>query len=81
VIDLRLIDDDESNFEGIEIIKELRKIHPHTRILVKSGYLSSHVENEFKALGLNEEDIFEKSTTNKELAERINKIHQEVKHR
>jgi DNA-binding response OmpR family regulator len=80
VVDLRLIDDDQSNFEGIEIIKELRNKDSQTSILVKSGYLSAQVENELKALGINKSDIFDKSTTNKELAERIAKLHGKSKH-
>ncbi len=79
VIDLRLVDEDQSNFDGIEIIKELYKKHPNTRVLVKSGYLSSDIEIELKSLGIGKENIFDKATTNKELAERINKIHQEIK--
>ena len=80
VIDLRLIDDDQSNFDGIEIIEELRKRNPDTRILVKSGFLNPHVESELNALGLSKKDVFEKSTTNNALAERINQIHQDIKH-
>lgn len=78
VVDLRLEDDDQSNFDGIEIIKEMHKKNPTTRILVKSGYLSPNVENELKVLSVS--DIFDKSTSNKELAKRINKLHQEIKH-
>ena len=81
VIDLRLIDDNQSNFDGIEIIRELRKKNRDTSILVKSGYLSPAVERELRILGVDKEDVFDKSTTNKELVERINKIHQDCKHK
>lgn len=78
VIDLRLVDDDETNFDGIQIIKELRNINPDTRILVKSGYLSPVAENELIVLGISKENVFDKGTTNKELVQRINKIYEEI---
>jgi ActR/RegA family two-component response regulator len=78
VVDLRLVDDDQSNFDGIEIIKALQKKNPEVRILVKSGYLSPNIENEVRALKV--DGIFDKSTTNKELIDHILKIHQEITH-
>lgn len=79
VIDLRLQDDDQTNFDGIEVIKALHAKNPKTRILVKSGYLNPHIEEELQAFGIGEEEIFRKSTPNNVLAIRINKIFQELK--
>lgn len=78
VIDLRLVDNDQSNFEGIEIIKILFEKNPDTQILVKSGYLSPAAEDELKTLGIGRENVFDKGTANKELVERVNKIYEEI---
>jgi ActR/RegA family two-component response regulator len=54
VIDLRLVDDDQENFDGIEIIEKIREgTHP-TKIIVMSGFLSTEIKEVLDKLEANE---------------------------
>lgn len=39
VIDLRLVADDDTNFEGLDVARYMRQVNPKTRIVIKSGFL------------------------------------------
>lgn len=80
IVDLRLVDDADKNFDGLEVVKFLRKRSPSVRILVESGYLTPEVRKELNAIDI--DGILDKATiTNHDLAKRINQIHQEITHR
>jgi DNA-binding response OmpR family regulator len=76
VLDLRLVDDDQNNFDGIEIIKRLRKTNATTRILVKSGFLTPDIEHELNELGI--DAILDKSASRKDLIAKIDEIHRRL---
>ena len=38
VIDLRLVADDDSNFDGVDVAKQIKQTSPMTRIVIKSGF-------------------------------------------
>ncbi len=73
VLDLRLVDNDQNNFDGLEIIKYLRATKAPTRILVKSGFLTPDIERELKELEI--DAILDKSASRRDLIAKIDEIH------
>ncbi len=51
VIDIRLIEDDPENFEGLKLLKWIKKKYPKTRIIMISAYHDFEFEAESLALG------------------------------
>lgn len=74
IVDLRLVDNDETDMGGIQVIERLRNLTKPTKVIVKSGYLTEEVRNRLREL--NVDGILDKSTTNKELVEMIAKLRQ-----
>ena len=72
VVDLRLIDEEPKNFEGIEVVKQLRDRSRSTRIIVNSGYLTDEIKSELQVLGV--EGVFKKHGKNKELVELVDRL-------
>ena len=60
VIDLRLVDTDPKNNDGIEVIKELRQVFPEMPIIVKSGYLDPEIKNRLEELKIYDDNILDK---------------------
>lgn len=52
LIDLRLVDADRENLDGIEVLRELRKMNMHTQAIVKSGFLELDIEEQLRELGV-----------------------------
>jgi DNA-binding NtrC family response regulator len=52
VIDLRLVDDDPKNMDGVEVVKLMHDLKVPTRAIVKSGYLIEEISRELKELGV-----------------------------
>jgi ActR/RegA family two-component response regulator len=59
VIDLRLVADDDSNFDGIDVARYIQQIAPKTRIVIKSGYTDeTKIKTELDEL--NVDGVFDK---------------------
>lgn len=54
IIDLRLVDHDQENFDGIEIIEKIREGSYQTKIIVMSGFLSAEIKGVLDKLEANE---------------------------
>jgi DNA-binding NtrC family response regulator len=52
IVDLRLVDDDPQNQDGLQVVKHLRDLRAPTRVIVKSGYLTDRVRRHLKAIGV-----------------------------
>jgi CheY-like chemotaxis protein len=51
VIDLRLVDDDPKNMDGVEVVKLMHDLKVPTRAIVKSGYLTEALREQLEELG------------------------------
>lgn len=52
IIDLRLVDDDPRNQDGLQVVRQLRDLRAPTRVIVKSGYLTEGVRRHLEAVGV-----------------------------
>lgn len=52
IVDLRLVDQDPKNMDGIEVVKLIRNLNASTRAIVKSGYLTEDISRQLKDLGV-----------------------------
>ena len=50
--DVLITDNDMPRMNGLNLVRELRRIKNPIRIVVTSGYLESEVEAEYRALGI-----------------------------
>jgi DNA-binding NtrC family response regulator len=51
IIDLRLVDEDPGNTEGLKVVRALRRRDSPTRVIVQSGYLTAQVRQELESEG------------------------------
>ena len=72
VVDLRLNDEDENNWDGINVAKHLRETHPETHLIVKSGFLGSNIQSELEEL--HADGIFDKGNPIEEFVGLVKKI-------
>lgn len=52
IVDLRLVDQDPKNMDGIEVVKLMRDLNAPTRAIVKSGYLTEEIRGQLDELGV-----------------------------
>jgi len=52
IVDLRLVDEDPKNRDGIEVIKLMQDLKAPTRVIVKSGYLTEEIRSQLDELGV-----------------------------
>lgn len=52
IVDLRLVDSDPKNMDGIEFINELRAMRGDTHVIVISGYLTDESRQELEESGV-----------------------------
>jgi CheY-like chemotaxis protein len=52
IIDLRLVDSDLDNKDGLEVVRLLRELHAPTQVIVKSGYLEEEISRQLEELGV-----------------------------
>lgn len=52
IVDLRLVDDDPQNQDGLQVVRQLRDLRAPTRVIVKSGYLTERVRRHLEAAGV-----------------------------
>jgi CheY-like chemotaxis protein len=52
IVDLRLVDQDPKNQDGIEVVKLIRDLNAPTRAIVKSGYLTEEIGRQLDELGV-----------------------------
>jgi CheY-like chemotaxis protein len=50
IVDLRLVDDDPKNTDGIEVVRLMRDLKAPTRAIVKSGYLTKEIREQLEEL-------------------------------
>ena len=72
VVDLRLNDEDENNWDGIIVAKYLREICPNVRLIIKSGFLGPSIQSELEYLRL--DGIFDKGEPIDEFVRLVQKI-------
>lgn len=52
IVDLRLVDSDPKNMDGIEVIRLMRDLNSPTQAIVKSGYLTEEIGRQLDELGV-----------------------------
>lgn len=52
IIDLRLVDEDPRNMEGLETVKLIQDLGAPTRIIVNSGYLTAKARQDLEVVGV-----------------------------
>ena len=60
IIDLRLVDSDPKNKDGIDVVATLRRVLPRIPIIVKSGYLDLDTKERLKTLEIDNKSILDK---------------------
>ena len=77
IIDIRLEDTDQTNFDGMEVVKHLQVTSPKTTIVVKSGFLTIALMEELLHIGVNY--VLDKSESISNLASTMNKIEADLR--
>ncbi|MEW6030857.1 MAG: response regulator [Chloroflexota bacterium] len=72
IIDIRLVDTDQTNFDGMDVVRHLQINSPKTTIVVKSGFLTIAIMEELLHIGVNY--VLDKSESIGNLASTMNKI-------
>jgi DNA-binding NtrC family response regulator len=52
IVDLRLVDKDPKNMDGIEVVRLVRDLEISTRVIVQSGYLTADIHTQLEELGV-----------------------------